>query len=117
MTFVRKHSEPIQRAHRRVRRGLSMVEVLICVSIGAMLLTSVALAFRSSFNSYKDSQQRGQMLNCAREFMSHITSDVRMCDSAAPYDPTATVNTTVVNQFNGGQMPGSPTAGFASAGG
>jgi Tfp pilus assembly protein PilW len=102
---------------RRSRRGLSMVEVLMCVTIGAMLLTSVAVAFRSSFNSYKDSQQRGQMLNAARGVMYRITSDIRMCDSAAPYDPNATVLATENTQFSSGKVPGSPTPGLSGAGG
>ena len=102
---------------RRAPRGLSLVEVLLCVSIGAMLLTAVAVAFRSSFNSYKDSQQRGQMLNSARSFMSRITADIRMSDSAAPYDPTPATTTTENSQFFSGKVPGNVTAGLPSAGG
>jgi hypothetical protein len=112
-----KLSPPITTHRRRAPRGLGLVEVLMCVSIGAMLLTAVAVAFKSSFNSYKDSQQRGQMLNSARGFMSRITADIRMCDSAAPYDPTPATNTTETSQFLSGQVPGTPTPGLLSAGG
>ncbi len=102
---------------RRNRRALSLVEVLICVSIASMLLTSVAVAFRASFNSYKDSQQRGQMLNSARGFMVRITSDIRMSDSAAPYDLSSTISASENAQFNSQVVPGTPTAGLSSAGG
>jgi prepilin-type N-terminal cleavage/methylation domain-containing protein len=101
----------------RRRRGLSLVEVMLCTAIGAMLLTSVAVAFKSSFNSYKDSQQRGQMLNAARGFMYRITSDIRMCDSAAPYDASTTTSATENSQFSSGEIPGNTAAGLPSAGG
>jgi prepilin-type N-terminal cleavage/methylation domain-containing protein len=108
----------LSKAHIHGRhRGLSLVEVMLCTAIGAMLMTSVAVAFKSSFNSYKDSQQRGQMLNAARGFMYRITSDIRMCDSAAPYDPTVATANTETTQFNTGKVPGSVTAGLPSAGG
>ena len=67
---------------RRARRGLSLVEVLLCASIGAMILTAVAIAFRASFNSYKDNQQRGQMLNSVRGCVYSMTEDIRMSDVA-----------------------------------
>ena len=115
MQTVTQHSTLLSRSRRR--RGLSLVEVMLCAGIGAMLLTSVAVAFRSSFNSYKDSQQRGQMLNAARGFMYRITSDIRMCDSAAPYDPNATTLSTENAEFSSGQVPGSTKAGLPSANG
>ncbi len=97
--------------------GLSLIEVMACVVIGSMLLTSVAVAFRGSFNSYKDGQQRGQMLNSVRGFMARITSDIRMSDSAAPYDITPLISTSENAQFNGQIVPGNPTAGLSGAGG
>lgn len=123
--FQRRFATPGSRLSRRgpsghslrSLRGLSLVEVLLCVAIGAMLLTSVAVAFRASFNSFKDSQQRGQMLNAARSFMNRITADIRMCDAAAPYDPTSAVSNAENSQFNNQIVPGYPNAGLSSAGG
>jgi hypothetical protein len=112
---VQQKSSPPRTIRRRA--GLGLVEVMLCMTIGSMLLTAVAVAFKGSFNSYKDSQQRGQMLNGARGFMSRITGDIRMCDSAVPYDPTSATSTSENSQFNAGTMPGSPTSGFSSAGG
>src|ERR1700743_1887224 len=104
-------STPVRR-----RRGLSLVEVLICVAIGSMLLLSVGVAFRGSFNSYKDAQQRGHMLNDARGFMSRVTADIRMCDSAAPYDTTSATWTNEKSQFASGQVPGNTASGLGGSG-
>jgi hypothetical protein len=99
------------------RRGLGLVEVLLCLSISSMLLTAVALAFRASFNSFKDSQQRGQIINSARGGLYQITADIRAADSIAPYDPTASVTTSENTQFASQIVPGNPTGGLPSAGG
>ena len=117
MLFYRQSLSSLHSPSVRARRGLSLVEVLLCVSIGAMLLTSVAVAFNASFNSYKDNQQRGQMLNSGRGCMSRITGDIRMSDTALPYDPVSATNTSETAQFNAVTMPGNPTAGLPSAGG
>lgn len=101
----------------RKRRALSLVEVLLCVSISSLLLTAVAFAFRASFNSYKDAQQRGQMLNAARGGLYQITADIRSADSAAPYDPVAATASAENAQFNGQIVPGNPTGGLPSASG
>jgi hypothetical protein len=102
----------------RSRRGLGLVEVLICASIGAMILTAVAIAFRASFNSYKDNQQRGQLLNSARGCIYEMTEDIRMCDLALPYDSNAAISSAEYNQFTTQAIvPGNPTTGLPSAGG
>jgi hypothetical protein len=82
-----------------------------------MLLTAVAVAFQGSFNSYKDAQERGHLLNAGRDLMYRIINDIRMADSAGPYDPTSTTFSTLKGQFASQIVPGSPTAGPSSAGG
>jgi Tfp pilus assembly protein PilW len=99
------------------RRGLGMVELLVCLGISSMLLTAVGFAYLGSFNSYRDSQERGQMLNLGRGFMNQIISDIRMCDGGGPYDPDSTVNSVETLQFADLSIPGNPTAGPPSAGG
>src|SRR5450631_4096648 len=98
-------------------RGLGIAELLVCLSISSVLLTAVAVAFRSSFNSYRDSQARGQMLNSGRGFMSALIADIRMSDAGGPYDPNSTVWNTETTQFNSLSIPGNPTTGLPSAGG
>jgi Tfp pilus assembly protein PilW len=102
---------------RRRRRALGLIEVLACVAISSMLLTAVAFAFKGSFNSYKDAQERGQLLNAGRNLMYRLVNDIRMADSAGPYDANATTFTTLKNQFASQIVPGSPTAGPPSTGG
>ncbi|HUO10618.1 MAG TPA: prepilin-type N-terminal cleavage/methylation domain-containing protein [Phycisphaerae bacterium] len=113
----RPHTSLRPRAMPRPRRGLGLVEVLLCVAIGSMLLTAVAVAFRASFNSYKDSQQRGQMLNSARGCMSRITGDIRMSDAADVYDTTTATYNNEHSEFNALQVPGNTAAGLPSTGG
>lgn len=99
------------------RRGLSLVEVLICASLGSMLLTAVGMAFRASFNSYKDAQQRGQMVNSVRGLVARMAADVRMCDSALPYDNNLVICNAETSQFKSGTVPGNPVSGYSATGG
>ena len=112
---------PAPRAGRRHDRrrhwGLGLVELLICLSISSVLLTSVGVAFLGSVNCQRDAQERGQLLNAGRSCMYRIMSDVRMCDAAGPYDPTSSVNSTETGQFANVQVPGAPTPGPQGAGG
>jgi Tfp pilus assembly protein PilW len=99
------------------RRGLGIVELLVCMGISSMLLTAVGFAYLGSFNSYRDSQERGQMLNLGRGFMNQIIADIRMSDAGGPYDPDSTVNSVESLQFADLAIPGNPNSGPPSAGG
>ncbi|HVX85144.1 MAG TPA: hypothetical protein VH253_10050 [Phycisphaerae bacterium] len=107
---------PLAASSRRPS-ALSIIELLACLIISSLLLTSVAMAFRSSFNSYKDAQQRGQLLNAGRDLMYHLISDIRMCDSAGPYDPSTTVNASIQSEFAAQIVPGYPLSGPSTSGG
>ena len=50
------------------RRGLALIEVLICSSISAMLLTATAIAFRKapSVMAYRDNNDRNITLSEGR---------------------------------------------------
>jgi len=87
------------------------------MTISSMLLIAVGTAFRASFNSYKDSQERGQLLNSSRSFMYQIISDIRNSDAAGPYDTVAGTKATENGQYVSLQVPGNPTAGLSGAGG
>jgi Tfp pilus assembly protein PilW len=99
------------------RRGLGVVELLVCLGISSMLLTAVGFAYLGSFNSFRDSQERGQMLNLGRGFMSQIIADIRMCDGGVPYDPSSSVNSVETLQFADLTIPGNPTSGPPVSGG
>ncbi len=107
----------VQPATRHHRRGLGLFELLACLSISSMLLTAVAVAYKTSFNSYRDSQQRGQMLNSGRGILSMIVGDIRRADAAGPYNPSATITTNQTTQFNNQLVPGTPNTGLPASGG
>jgi len=99
------------------RRGLSIVEVLVCLTISSMLLTAMGVTYLGSFNSYRDAQERGGLNANGRTFMRRIIADIRMSDVHGPYDLTSATLTTEQGQFNSQIMPGTPTSGLPSAGG
>ena len=101
----------------RRRRGLGAVELLVCLSISSILLTSVAITYNASFNSYKDAQERGQLLNQGRSALYQIMRDIRMSDAAGPYDPSASITTQENTQFTALTVPGYPTSGPPGSGG
>ena len=114
---MRFHDGYTPRVPRARIRGLSLVEVLLCLAISSMLLTAVGVAFLASFNSYQDAQQRGQMLNAARSGLYQMTADIRAADAVAPYDTTGSVSLNENTLFNSQVVPGNPTPGLPSAGG
>ncbi len=99
------------------RRGLGIAELLVCLVISSMLLTAVAMAYQASFNSFRDSQERGQMLNTGRGFMTEVIQDIRMSDAGGPYDPSASISSTETSQFGNQIVPGNPTSGPSGSGG
>jgi hypothetical protein len=102
---------------RRRARGLSLVEVMVCTSLMAMLFLAVGIFFRASLAAYRDHQQRSTMLWGGRRFLQDITAALRVSDDAAPYDPTAAISTSINRQYQAGGMPGYPDAGLSSDGG
>src|SRR5579862_7844952 len=96
----------------RRRRGLGLVELLACLSIGSLLLTATGAAYLASFNSYREVLARGQMLNAGRSALYTIVRDIRMCDACGSI---------TYNGFAGMQMAKThsdsydPTAGTGSS--
>lgn len=111
------HSAPRPAAPHRRARGLSIIELVIFMTISSVLLLAIGTAFVASFNSYKESSERGQLLNSVRSFMYKITTDIRACDAAGPYDPVASTATMESTQFVSLLVPGAPTSGLVAAGG
>ncbi|HVT83063.1 MAG TPA: hypothetical protein VHM90_20665 [Phycisphaerae bacterium] len=76
------------------RRGLALIEVLICSSISAMLLTATAVAFRSSVMAYRDNNDRNIMVSEGRIAMRQIIQEIRQADSHGAINDTAVPNAT-----------------------
>ena len=116
MTRMRPQTRrPSSRRHHA--RGLSLVEILVCLGISAMLLTAMGTAFYGGFNNYRDGAERGQLLQGGRTLLWTITRDIRMADVHNAYDADGTRRTLVQNQFISGLMPGYPTSGLSGNGG
>lgn len=59
------------------RRGLSIIEALMSLSISAMLLTAVAAAFSSSAATIRHNERFFQASHVARITMEHLLADLR----------------------------------------
>ena len=73
----------------RHRHGLTFVELLIALTITALLLTAVAVAFNSSVINYKENKDMFTTINNARQALHRITTQLR---TAQAVDPNAPAN-------------------------
>lgn len=113
MTSYHKFSPP--NSHHA--RGLGLVELVICLTISALLLTATGTAYFSGFNTYRDNMSRGSLLNNGRNGLAALVRDIRMGDVFYPNDANTATSTNECNQFFAGTMPGYPTAGLPANGG
>jgi type II secretory pathway pseudopilin PulG len=77
----------------KFRRGLSLVEALIALSITAMLLTSVAAAFHASTAAIEMNDQFYRASQSARVSLNQILDGVRKCQSGVVDTSTLTLTT------------------------
>lgn len=85
----------MNQAHQRTsRRGFSLVEVLIAMTITSTLLTATMAALDASFKSYKITTEGASTNVVARIVMQRVTSMVRTGDTFGPYpvNPITTPN-------------------------
>jgi len=76
---------PMNRSKRIARRGFSMVEVLISLTISATLLTATLAALDGSFKSYTVVTEGASTNVVARIVMQRLTAMIRTGDSFGPY--------------------------------
>lgn len=60
-----------------VRSAFTLMEVLISMTILAVLMTAVAVAFDASMKNYKDNEALAKQINGARAALFRITNDIR----------------------------------------
>jgi prepilin-type N-terminal cleavage/methylation domain-containing protein len=65
------------------RRGLSLIEVMISLTICAMLLTAVAAAFTASSEVIENNDEFFRASQTARVALNQILSDIRQCDAVS----------------------------------
>jgi prepilin-type N-terminal cleavage/methylation domain-containing protein len=84
--YRKRKSDGVRPAIRsRRERGLSLVEVLISLSIVALLLVATGTAFNAAFTSYKENHDMATVSVSARNALHQMTSTIR---SAWNTDPT-----------------------------
>ena len=71
------------KSSRRVRRGLSLIEVMISLAISASLLTAVAMAFNASASAVEMNDQMFRATQAARVSVNQIMTEARRCQSGA----------------------------------
>jgi type II secretory pathway component PulJ len=86
---------------RRRRRGLALIEVLVCVSICAMMLTATAIAFRASVGAYRDNTDRNLLISHGRIAMRQLINEIRQADAHGPINDSLIPNATTL--FSQGQ--------------
>ena len=67
--------------------GLTVVELLLALSIAAILLVGVATAINASFTNYRENEDMFKAINSARQALLRITSELRTADAADPASP------------------------------
>ncbi|MCA9275858.1 MAG: prepilin-type N-terminal cleavage/methylation domain-containing protein [Phycisphaerales bacterium] len=75
----------MRRARKTTRRGFSMIEVLISLTITATLLTATMAALNTSFKSYQVTSEGASTNVVARIVMQRLTAMIRTGDSFGPY--------------------------------
>lgn len=74
-----------KRSMSRSRRGFSLAEVLIALTITSTLLTATMAALDTSFKSYKVTSESASTNVVARIVMQRVTAMIRTGDSFGPY--------------------------------
>ena len=74
------------------RRGVGLVELLLALSISALLLTATAVAVDASFKAYANNQEESSLLQQSRMALNRLVTSIRTSDTHAPTDPTLLVD-------------------------
>jgi len=73
---------------------LALIEILICSSICAMMLTATAVAFKASLMAYRDNTDRNMLLSNGRVAMRQLINEIRQADAHGPINDTLVPNAT-----------------------
>jgi Tfp pilus assembly protein PilW len=99
---MKTHSTTSSATVKRRRRGLALIEVLLCSTIAAMMLTATAVAFKASVGVYRDNTDRNILLSHGRTAMRQIINEMRQADVHGPINDANTPN--AVTLFAAGQV-------------
>lgn len=76
---------------RPTRKGLGLFELLISLSITAVLLTATGVALDASFKAYRANQEIGDLTQRARLAMHRILTEVRSASDHQPSSDTLSI--------------------------
>ncbi|UCF43264.1 MAG: prepilin-type N-terminal cleavage/methylation domain-containing protein [Planctomycetota bacterium] len=68
--------------------GFTIAELLISLTIMALLLAAVAAAFNASVVNYRDNEDIFKTINKARQALTRITNQLRTADAVDPNAPS-----------------------------
>lgn len=68
---------------RKIPDGFTIVEVMLSLTILAILMTAVAFAFDASVTNYKENQSIYETINRGRQALLRITNDLRTAEAVA----------------------------------
>jgi len=68
------------KGNQQSHHGFTLVEVMIALTISALLLTAVATVFQASLMSYQENQEIYEAVSRARQAMLRITTQLRTAD-------------------------------------
>ena len=75
-------------APRRARSGFTIVEVLLALTILALLLSSMAVAFQASLRNTEENQRLASSTQTARSLLNRMTSLIRSAEAIDLNGPT-----------------------------
>jgi len=81
-----QHRQHHQHHLRRCRAGLSLVEILVALSIAALLLTATAAAFDAALHSYKVNYDTTMVNVAARNSLYRMCNSLRSAWNDPDYD-------------------------------
>lgn len=84
---------------RCIRRGFSLVEMLIALAITAMLLSATFVALDASFMAYQSTTEEASTHTISRLIMHRMLTLIRTGRDFGPYPADISVDTTVETDF------------------
>jgi Tfp pilus assembly protein PilW len=97
-----KTNNPVPAAHcRRPRRGLSIVEVMISLTITSFLLVAVAAAYNASASAVEMNDRFFRATQAGRVTMNQLLTEIRRADfvACAPTSDSVIVTRPLVNRM------------------
>jgi prepilin-type N-terminal cleavage/methylation domain-containing protein len=84
---MKNKNKMVQKYKIRASAGFTMVELLISLTISALLLAAVAFAFNGSVINFRQNEDIFKSINSARQALFRITTQLRTANAVEPSSP------------------------------